>query len=159
MEIRAHELCQLIIRPTLLHLETPDPAHERLLLLAALCRDSRSGSLLAGRLLGPWGMSSERHRQLWDHYLARDPDLASRIRGLASQHAFLQDPELELRVNLRYACAMAWVALRQAIGERTLQDDLESLALLWRQVFAPQGRLRRFYQQAALLDHGHPHVA
>lgn len=154
MEIRAHELCQQIIRPTLQHLDSLNPAHERLLLLAALCRDSR-----ASGQLGPWGMSGERHRQLWDQYLARDPELASRVRGLASQHAFLADPELELCVNLRYACAMAWVALRQALAGRDLQGDLDSLALLWRQVFAPQGRLRRFYQQAAQLQPRRPHVA
>jgi len=41
--------------------------------------------------------------------LAFHPDLASRIRGLASQRAFLEDPHSELATNLCYATAIAWV--------------------------------------------------
>lgn len=37
---------------------------------------------------GLYRISELRQRQLWDQHLARDPDLASLVRGLASQHAF-----------------------------------------------------------------------
>lgn len=159
MKIRAHELCQQIIRPTLVHLDSLTTAHERLLLLAALCRDGTTSGRGGQPLFGPWGMSAQRHRQLWDEFLAGDPELASRVRGLASQHAFLADPELELCVNLRYACAMAWVALRHVQGEQPLRDDLDCLAPVWRRAFAPRGQLRQFYQQAERLQPSQPHVA
>lgn len=159
MGIAACDLSQHVIRPTLLYLGCHCAVAEALLLGTAASQSALGSALDDRRGQGLYRIPEQRHLQLWDRYLARDPELASRVRGLASQHAFLADPELELCVNLRYACAMAWVALRQALAGRDLQGDLDSLALLWRQVFAPQGRLRRFYQQAAQLQPRRPHVA
>ena len=34
---------------------------------------------------------------------------ASRVRGLASQRAFLSDPDSELQTNLSYCTAIAWL--------------------------------------------------
>ncbi|PAV71245.1 hypothetical protein WR25_13981 [Diploscapter pachys] len=81
---------------------------------------------------------------LWDEYLARDPELASLVRGLASQHAFLGGPHLELTVNLRYATAIAWMLIEEQATPLPAADDLLGLARIWRQTFHPQGRLRDF---------------
>lgn len=148
MGISASELCQHVIRPTLHQLDALTPASETLLLVAAQCRGSHAGSLADGQQLGPWGCSREQHRLLWDDFLARDAELASRVRGLASQHAFLADPELELCVNLRYACAIAWMSVIAQAGVPPANADLPSLARLWRQCLAPRGRLRSFYLHA-----------
>ena len=144
MGISASELCQHVIRPTLQQLDALNPASETLLLVAAQCRGSHAGSLADGQQLGPWGCSREQHRQLWDDFLARDADLASRVRGLASQHAFLGGPHLELTVNLRYSTASAWMLIEEQATPLPAADDLLALARIWRQIFNPQGRLRDF---------------
>ena len=95
---------------------------------------------------GLYRISELRHQQLWDQHLARDPDLASLVRGLASQHAFLAAPHLELTVNLRYATAIAWLLVEREQPNLPEPDDLHGMARIWRQVFQPQGRLRDFLQ-------------
>ena len=40
--------------------------------------------------------------------------MASRIRGLASQRAFLSDPDGELQTNLSYCTAIAWLLYQRA---------------------------------------------
>lgn len=107
MGIAASDLRQHVIRPTLLYLGRHSSTAEALLLGAAASQ-SGLGSVLDDRQgHGLYRISELRHQQLWDQHLARDPDLASLVRGLASQHAFLAAPHLELTVNLRYATAIA----------------------------------------------------
>ena len=64
--------------------------------------------------------------------------------GLASQHAFLCSPHLELTVNLRYATAIAWLLIEQQKIAIPPADDLLGMARIWRQAFEPHGRLRDF---------------
>ena len=40
--------------------------------------------------------------------------MASRIRGLASQRAFLSDPDGELQTNLGYCTAIAWLLYQRS---------------------------------------------
>ena len=40
--------------------------------------------------------------------------MASRVRGLASQRAFLSDPDGELQTNLSYCTAIAWLLYQRA---------------------------------------------
>ena len=88
--------------------------------------------------LGPYALSSAQHRQLWDNWLAWPVDLASQIRGLASQHHFLRDPDAELACNLLYSTALAWVAI--LASEQTIPDaeDGTGQLRLWQQVFAEE---------------------
>jgi len=146
MGIAASELCLHVIRPTLLYLGRHSPTAEALLLGAAASQ-SALGSALDDHLgHGLYRISALRHQQLWDQHLARDPDLASLVRGLASQHAFLAAPHLELTVNLRYATAIAWLMVESEQTELPHADDLHGLARIWRKVFHPHGRLRDFLQ-------------
>ena len=87
MGIAASDLCQHVIRPTLIYLERYSTAAEALLLGAAACQSALGAVLTDRRGHGLYRIGSQRHAQLWDQHLARDPDLASKIRGLASQHA------------------------------------------------------------------------
>jgi hypothetical protein len=66
--------------------------------------------------LGLFNITAAQHRDLWDRYLAFNPDLASRVRGLASQRAFLSDPDSELQTNLSYCTAIAWLMQQRAGG-------------------------------------------
>ena len=144
MGIAASDLCELVIRPTLLYLRRPSPTAEALLLGAAACQ-SALGSALDDKLgRGLYRISDERHQHLWDQHLAHDPDLASQVRGLASQHAFLAAPHLELTVNLRYATAIAWMLVESSILVMPAADDLIGMAMVWRQVFRPDGSPREF---------------
>ena len=144
MGIAACELSQHVIHPTLLYLQRQSPAAEALLLGAAACQSALGSALDNQRGHGLYGISAQRHLALWDRHLARFPDLASRVRGLASQHAFLEAPHLELTVNLRYATAIAWLLVEEQNPTLPDSNDLLGMARIWRQTFQPQGRLRDF---------------
>lgn len=144
MGIAANELRQHVIRPTLLYLGRHSAIAEALLLGAAASQSDLGSALDDSQGHGLYRISELRHQQLWDQHLARDPELASLVRGLASQHAFLAAPHLELTVNLRYATAIAWLMIEVEHAELPDADDLHGLARIWRQVFQPRGHLRDF---------------
>jgi hypothetical protein len=60
---------------------------------------------------GVFHITPSQHLTLWDNHLAKDPELSSFIRGLASQHQFLQTPHHELSFNLNYTTAIAAYAI------------------------------------------------
>jgi hypothetical protein len=103
MDISKQELRDEIIHPTLEYLGKAGTAVENLLVAIATRKQHTHKGL------GPYGIDTSTHQIVWDKYLAFHPDLASRIRGLASQRAFLEDPHSELVTNLCYATAIAWV--------------------------------------------------
>lgn len=146
MGIAACELCQHVIRPTLVYLGRHSPAAEALLLGAAASQSSLCSELDDNLGHGLFRITEQRHQQLWDNHLALDPDLASQIRGLASQHAFLASPHIELTVNLRYATAIAWMLIEMEQRELPAADDLAGLAKIWRVVFQPKGRAQDFIE-------------
>src|SRR5690606_21077963 len=102
-----------MIRATLRELDDWSAAAENLLLGTALQESGHSPRLRAGRRLGIYRITPVAHRAIWDRYLVQHPELASRVRGLAGQHAFLRDPHGELATNLKYATAIAWMRYRQ----------------------------------------------
>lgn len=157
MGIAASELCQHVIRPTLLYLGRHSPTAEALLLGTAACQSALGSALGDPQGHGLYRISEPRHQQLWDRHLAFDPDLASLVRGLASQHAFLAAPHLELTVNLRYATAIAWLLVESERPALPAANDLHGLARVWRRVFHPQGRASDFLQawQQLVLEHSH----
>ena len=146
MCIAANELSQYVIRPTLAYLDRQCDSAEALLLGVAASQSALGSALHDRRGHGLYRIGELRHQTLWDDFLSKDPDLASLVRGLASQHAFLRGPHLELTVNLRYATAIAWLLIEQQATALPAADDLLGLARIWRQIFHPQGRLRDFTQ-------------
>ncbi|MDH1011509.1 hypothetical protein N5J43_12610 [Pseudomonas nicosulfuronedens] len=144
MGIAANDLCQYVIRPTLHYLGRHSVAAESLLLGAAACQSALGSALDDSHGHGLYRIGEQRHQTLWDGFLALDPELASRVRGLASQHAFLDAPHLELTVNLRYSTAIAWMLVEAEHLHLPLADDPMELARIWRQVFHPHGRLHDF---------------
>ncbi|MGB1141961.1 MAG: hypothetical protein ACPG1A_13750 [Halioglobus sp.] len=103
------------------------PACEDFLLNAAV--DAPQIGLFSARNdgLGLFNITAAQHRDLWDRYLAFNPDLASRVRGLASQRAFLSDPDSELQTNLSYCTAVAWLMHKRA-GGNLEQPDADVVA-------------------------------
>ncbi len=123
MYITAEHLREQVIKPTLEYLGSWSPEAERELLAAALRKNEVGMFSRRGRGQGPFLIASSQHRDLWDRYLAYRPDVASRVRGLASQRAFLTNPDNELQTNLSYCAAIAWIMLQRA---RTQTDEWQS---------------------------------
>ncbi len=135
----ADSLRQGIIVPTLSWLGITEHGADSLLLGTLLACASLPADKRPAGAIGPFAITPECHLSLWDDYLAQDPDLASRVRGLASQRGFLQDPHAELGFNLGYASAIAWLIYqRQAICLNG-HTDLRGLARLWQTAYPHQG--------------------
>jgi hypothetical protein len=122
MYVTADYLRDQVIRPTLKYMGAWTAARETFLLNAAV--SAPDVGLFCARTggLGLYNVTAAQHRDLWDRYLAFNPDLASRVRGLASQRAFLSDPDAELQTNLSYCTAIAWL-MQQRAGGITEQPD------------------------------------
>jgi hypothetical protein len=150
MGIAASELCRYVIRPTLTYLGQHSPTAESLLLGIAASQSELGSALHERRGHGLYGITKPRHCALWDNYLALDPERASLVRGLASQHAFLSAPQLELTVNLRYATAIAWLLVEQHTVTLPATGDVLGGAYLERN-FSPSRQAARFQPSVANL--------
>ncbi len=128
MYITAEHLREQVIKPTLEYLGEWSAEAERELLAAAL-QETEVGLFSRQQLsqqqpgLGLFRITSNQHRDLWDRYLAFRPEIASRVRGLASQRAFLSNPDSELQTNLSYCAAIAWLLQqRNRIGTSSVRE-------------------------------------
>lgn len=153
----ASELRDYVIRPTLQRLGTWTPSWENLLLgtiaqCSQFCFHTHNG-----RGLGLYQIDKETHRSVWDHFLAFDPDLASLVRGFASQREFLNEPEGELITNLAYATVIAWaIYLANAVALPDDANDAQALANCWFQHFP---RHNAAYTPSDFVTNFHKHVA
>ena len=109
MYITAEHLREQVIKPTLEYLGEWSAEAERELLARALQTTDNNTFARQQTGLGLFQITSNQHRDLWDRYLAFRPEIASRVRGLASQRAFLSNPDNELQTNLSYCTAIAWL--------------------------------------------------
>jgi len=130
-----------IIEPTLCYLGVQSECASNLMLGTLLAMAWLPTGKLHPEAIGPYGITPAMHTQLWDQYLAHQPDLASLVRGLASQRSFLQDPHAELAFNLAYATAIAWMIYQSSRPGLLEQQDLSGLASLWQQLYPHQGGL------------------
>jgi len=138
MSICALELQREVIAPTLDWLGCATTELEQLLLGTAACESALGFHARCTRTggLGLYRITPEIHRLVWDKCLVRNPELASKVRGLASQHAFLKDPDKELQNNLGYASAIALTIYHPSCtGMPSIKPGLTQLAHLWSQSF------------------------
>jgi hypothetical protein len=128
MYVTEEHLRDQVIRPTLEYMGAWTPENEAFLLDAAI--NAPELGLFAARNegLGLYNVTAAQHRDLWDRYLAFNPDLASRVRGLASQRAFLSDPDSELQTNLSYCTAIAWLMQLRAGGVAKQPDTMSAIS-------------------------------
>jgi hypothetical protein len=129
MYVTTEHLQTQVVQPTLEYLGVWTPATEQFLLSAAI--DAPDLGLFSARSdgLGIFHITSSQHRDIWDNFLAFNPDLASRVRGLASQRAFLSNPDNELQTNLSYCTAIAWLLYdRSGMSDQGLQAGTEAAA-------------------------------
>ena len=131
MGISSHEFLQYVIQPTLRQLGVQSENAEQLLLATANFQSGLGQHLQQKNGIGVYGISEEMHREVWDKYIAFDPDLASQIRGMASQHEFPKAPHCELATNLSYATAIAWLIYQYHGVKIPDAQDTASLAKCW----------------------------
>lgn len=124
----------LVIRPTLSCLNIKSISAVKLLLGTALS-ETDINTRMADDGIGIYGITSIQHRQVWDQYLAYKPELASKIRSLASRNRFLQNPDEELAENTAYATAIAWIIYEMAEEPLPEQAMDETLASFWQHYF------------------------
>ncbi len=124
MNLSSRDLQHFVILPTLEYLGMYSLAAEKRL-LASASKESGLDPFAQFKQggIGIYQITSEQHRNVWDSFLAFDPDLASQVRGLASQHHFLKSPDDELRTNLAYSTAVAWMLHLQSGPEPSVCED------------------------------------
>ncbi len=135
MSLSSTSLNQFVIQHTLKAMGICSKAIENLLLGTAAAQENLMSQSEISTGMGVYGISKETHCRLWDDYLALDPDLASEVRGLASQHEFLKHPHIELATNLAYATAIALMIYKRSGVILPHPDDVEGLALCWAEHF------------------------
>jgi hypothetical protein len=124
MNLSSRDLQHFVIVPTLEYLSMHSQAAEKQL-LATASQESGLDPFAQFKQggIGIYQITSEQHRSVWDTFLAFDPDLASQVRGLASQHLFLKSPDDELRTNLAYSTAIAWMLHLQSAPQQSVAND------------------------------------
>ncbi len=133
MGIYVSDLRELIIKPCLEALGDYSDIAENL-----LAGTAAQGSLLGQQYyceqtqgLGIYRVTTKKHVETWDKYLIQFPDLASRVRGFASQQQFLKNPHNELISNLSYATIIAWMIYRANGVDTSKTPEVNNLAQLW----------------------------
>lgn len=135
MSINPADLAKHVIKPTLQYLGMDSKAAEHLLLGTAAQESNFDPFESFSGGIGIYQISSQEHRRAWDHFLAFKPELASLVRGLASQHQFLHNPDWELKTNLAYSTAIAWVIYLQSGTQLPEADDADGLSQYWENNF------------------------
>lgn len=137
MGIRSPDLKQYVIEPTLAKLGETRPLAATLLQVTGAFESDTATTLKSSRNFGLYGIDKVLHRQVWDTWLVKDPELASRVRGLASQSEFLCAPHQELITNLAYATAIAWCCYRMNDVKLPDTEDPIALTQCWQRYFRP----------------------
>lgn len=135
MSIKAFDLARYVIGPTLELIGLYSLAAERLLLGTA-AQESHLGTYLHqinGPALGIYQIEPATHRDVWDNFLTYRADLASKVRGLASQHWFDADPDGELVRNLAYSTAIARLCFYRQKEPLPDANDIPGMARYWKQ--------------------------
>lgn len=133
MGIYVNDLRELIIRPALEQLNEWSQTAENLLLGTA-AQESQLGFRMQSNTdsgLGLYRISAKTHTQIWDEFLVTDSELASRLRGLASQQQFLKSPHNELISNLGYASGIAWMIYKRRHLKLPDSTNVHELAKYW----------------------------
>lgn len=156
MLFSTQDLRQLVIFETLTYLGEWSQSAENLLLGTAIQESGLGFCMRDGRRLGLYHISAVAHRAAWDNYLAKDPNKASLVRGLAGQHSFTANPHLELVTNLRYATAIAWCIYLKAGCELKDSMTIVELAGVWHRHFhsKPTGTVADFVRNYRELTEG-----
>lgn len=135
MGICSPSLKQYVIEPVLQKLNEHRPMAATLLQVTSAFESDTGTQLKMSKNLGIYGIDKCLHREIWDTWLVNDPELASKVRGMASQHLFLTAPHQELITNLSYATAIAWCCYRMHNVQLPEYADPLALADCWQRYY------------------------
>lgn len=134
MTLYCFDIKRTLIEPALAQAELNHPGLAELLSAIALTEQG----LAEPDRFGPFAMTASQHQAVWDEYIARSPELACQVRGLASQRRFLADPHQELALNWGYATVMAALhCLYHAGGHLPDTSNAERASEFWHSAFRP----------------------
>lgn len=129
------QLRDLVVAPALAHVGLYSLAAEQLVMGTA-AQESRLRFIKqtgGGPALGLWQMEPATERDLWDNYLAYQPDLAAGLRKLLGDWP---SPRTEALVgNLYYAAAMCRVHYRRVKAPLPAAGDVEAMARYWKNFY------------------------
>lgn len=134
--INLDQFRELIVRPTLLHINMHSEAAENLLIGTALVETNTEEirQLGPGPALSFYQIEPATHDDIWENYLSHRPERAYKVRDLISHRfANAEIPASELIGNLPYATAIARVKYWRVPEPLPKADDVEGLAAYWKQ--------------------------
>lgn len=121
-----------VIVPTLCMLGHAEPAAIELMLGTAL-QESDGGRYLIqipdGPACGVWGMEAATHNDIWNNFLAYQPELATKVKTFGNPAASI------LSGNLYYACAMARIQYLRAPEKLPAPGDIVAQAAYYKRHF------------------------
>lgn len=127
----------LVIRPVLVQLGLHSAAAENLLLGTAT-QESRLTYLQqlgSGPALGVFQMEPATHDDIWENFLKYKPELARKVRQLASVKSIRGDGSVnpfEMVGNHFYAAAMARIHYYRKPESLPLHDDVQGMGEYWK---------------------------
>lgn len=96
------------------------------------------------------------HHDIWVNYLEYRPDLLIKVRGLASQQAFLADHDRELMWNNAYATAICRVHYMRESRPLPLHTDVEGMADYYLEFYNRGGKATKDQFLRNYRDHVEP---
>ncbi len=151
MRDHAVQFHERIVRPVTAALADDSQWLDITLTGAALCRGFAAWQPQPN-CHGVYGLTGEQHRDVWDAFLAYQPDLASRVRGFASQRQFLEDPDLELSTNLSYSTAIALALILWRRPKTPATPQPAALVRFWFQATEQDGSAQLHKAYSRLLS-------
>lgn len=136
--MRADQLIQYVIRPTLNYLGMYSEAAENLLIGTAMHESLGLERLhqIKGPAIGLFQMEPSTHYDLWEHYIS----YSEKLSGLAKELAGFRysgtrvDPD-EMHGNLYYACAMARFQYYRHSEPLPDAEDIEGLGRYYKKYY------------------------
>ncbi len=147
--IKASELRQYVIRPTLKAINLWSIAAENLLLGTA-AQESQLGHYLTqvkGPALGIYQIEPNTHKDVWKNYLKYQHELSDAISHLSSNRCTWEAKESELITNLAYNTAIARVIYYRVPEALPDANDIAGLANYWKQHYNThlgKGKVKEF---------------
>lgn len=142
--MRAQDIIEYVIRPTLEYLGMYSPAAENILIGTAAHESLNFTRLhqIQGPAIGLWQMEPGTHKDLYENYLDARSSLKVKIRGIAAGRFSGTDiPADEMHGNLNYACAMARLQFWRRSAPMPHEDDIEGLGRYYKKWYnTPAGK-------------------
>jgi len=135
--MKANQLLNFVIKPTLVYLELDSPSAENLL-LGTCAQETLMGQYIKqinGPALSPYGIESKTHTNIVSTTGTKYPSLYKKIIQLRSVRNQYSNDDFELLTNLAYATAIARLRYYLWAPELPPANDIPALAAYWKKYY------------------------